>query len=119
MPLLGEIRLFAGNYAPVGWAFCNGQLVSIASNSALFSIIGTTYGGDGTTSFALPDLRGRIAMHAYSDRPLGTQGGRSDLAATTVAAGDGATVAAAAGNEQPFLTLNFIIAVVGDFPPRG
>lgn len=55
---IGIIKIFAGNYAPVGWAFCNGQLLSIANNQALFSIIGTTYGGDGRTTFALPDLRG-------------------------------------------------------------
>jgi microcystin-dependent protein len=61
-PLLGEVTLFAGNFAPRGWAFCHGQLLSIASNSALFSILGTTYGGDGRTTFALPDLRGRSAI---------------------------------------------------------
>lgn len=59
---IGEIRLFAGNFAPVGWAFCQGQLVSISSNAALFSILGTGYGGDGVTYFALPDLRGRIPV---------------------------------------------------------
>lgn len=61
--ILGEIRMFAGNFAPRGWALCNGQLLPIASNEALFSIIGTTYGGDGRTTFALPDLRGRVPMH--------------------------------------------------------
>lgn len=60
---IGEIRLFAGNFAPRGWAFCNGQLLAISSNSALFSILGTTYGGDGRTTFALPDLRGRTPIH--------------------------------------------------------
>ncbi len=58
-PFIGEIIMFAGNFAPRGWAFCNGQLLSIAENTALFSILGTTYGGDGRTSFGLPDLRGR------------------------------------------------------------
>jgi microcystin-dependent protein len=58
-PFLGQLMLFAGNFAPRGWAFCNGQLMSIAQNTALFSILGTTYGGDGITTFALPDLRGR------------------------------------------------------------
>jgi microcystin-dependent protein len=62
-PYYGEIRMFAGNFAPTGWAFCNGQLLSIAQNNALFSILGTTYGGDGMTNFALPDLRGRAPMH--------------------------------------------------------
>ena len=59
---LGEIRMFAGNFAPTGWAFCQGQLLPIAQNTALFSLLGTTYGGDGTTSFALPDLRGRVPV---------------------------------------------------------
>lgn len=67
-PTLAEIRIFAGNFAPLSWAFCNGALLSIAENTALFSLLGTTYGGDGQTTFALPDLRGRI--------PVGTgQGG--------------------------------------------
>lgn len=77
---IGEIKMFAGNFAPRGWAFCDGQLLAIASNSALFSILGTTYGGDGRTSFALPDLRGRVAMHPGSGpgltpRRLGERGG--------------------------------------------
>ena len=59
---LGEVRIFAGNFAPRGWALCNGQLMSIAQNSALFSILGTTYGGDGRTTFGLPDLRGRAPV---------------------------------------------------------
>ncbi len=63
-PFIGEITMFAGNFAPRGWAFCNGQLLPIASNAALFSILGTTYGGDGRTTFALPDLRGRAPIHA-------------------------------------------------------
>lgn len=60
--LLGEIRMFAGNFAPRGWAICDGQLLSIAQHQALFSILGTIYGGDGRTTFALPDLRGRVAV---------------------------------------------------------
>lgn len=63
-PFIGEIRMFGGNFAPRGWAFCNGQLLSIAQNTALFSLLGTTYGGNGQTTFALPDLRGRAALHA-------------------------------------------------------
>jgi Microcystin-dependent protein len=63
-PYLGEIRIFAGNFAPKGWALCNGQLLSIAQNQALFALLGTTYGGNGQTTFALPDLQGRIAIHA-------------------------------------------------------
>jgi len=61
---LGIIKIFAGSFAPRGWAFCNGQLISIAQNSALFSLLGTTYGGDGIQTFALPDLRGRVPVHA-------------------------------------------------------
>ncbi len=79
-PLIGEIIMFAGNFAPRGWALCDGQLLSISGNEALFSILGTTYGGDGRTTFALPDLRGRVAMHAgngpgLSNRRLGERGG--------------------------------------------
>ncbi|WP_432696104.1 tail fiber protein [Marinobacterium sp. YM272] len=61
-PFIGEIIMFGGNFAPRGWAFCDGQLLPIAQNTALFSIIGTTYGGDGRTTFALPDLRGRVPV---------------------------------------------------------
>ncbi len=61
-PFLGEVRIFAGNFAPRGWAFCHGQLLPIASHSALFSLLGTIYGGDGRTTFALPDLRGRTPI---------------------------------------------------------
>lgn len=69
---VGEIRLFAGNFAPAGWAFCNGQLVSIAENETLYALIGTTYGGDGQTTFALPDLQGRSAVHAGNRPGVGT-----------------------------------------------
>lgn len=61
-PTLAEIRIFAGNFAPLSWAFCNGALMSIAENTALFSLLGTTYGGDGQTTFALPDMRGRVPV---------------------------------------------------------
>lgn len=61
-PFIGEIRMFGGNFAPKGWAFCDGRLLAIATNSALFAILGTTFGGNGTTTFALPDLRGRVPM---------------------------------------------------------
>ncbi|WP_224371934.1 phage tail protein [Hyalangium versicolor] len=79
-PFVGEIRLFSGNFAPRGWAFCEGQLLSIAQNQALFAILGTTYGGNGQTTFALPDLRGRYPMQpgqgpGLSPRTLGEQGG--------------------------------------------
>jgi microcystin-dependent protein len=62
-PFVGEIRMFAGNFAPVGWMLCQGQLLSIAENDVLFNLIGTTYGGDGQQTFALPDLRGRMPLH--------------------------------------------------------
>ena len=79
-PFLGEIRIFPYNFAPRGWAFCNGQILSIAQNTALFSLLGTTYGGNGQTTFALPDLRSRVPMHQFqgpglSDRSLGEQSG--------------------------------------------
>ena len=79
-PFLGEIIMFGGNFAPRGWALCDGTLLAIAQNQALFSLLGTTYGGDGRTTFGLPELRGRLAMHAgngpgLSSRPLGQKSG--------------------------------------------
>lgn len=81
-PFIAQIVMFGGNFAPRGWAFCNGQLLPIAQNTALFSLIGTIYGGDGRTTFALPDLRGRAAVHAggssgpgLTNRFLGSRGG--------------------------------------------
>src|SRR6201996_1656006 len=62
-PFVGEIRMFAGNFAPAGWAFCNGALLPISENDVLFNLIGTTYGGDGQETFALPDLQGRVPVH--------------------------------------------------------
>jgi microcystin-dependent protein len=80
IPFIGEIQMFGGNFAPRNYAFCNGQLLSIAQNTALFAILGTTYGGDGRTTLGLPDLRGRIPVHAgngpgLSSRRLGSTGG--------------------------------------------
>lgn len=72
-PYIGEIRIFAGNFPPVGWAFCNGQELSVAENSELFALIGTTYGGNGQDTFALPDLQGRVPLH------MGTNGGDTYL----------------------------------------
>ncbi len=166
-PFLAEIRIFAGNFAPRGWAFCNGQLLPIAQNTALFSLIGTTYGGDGRTTTALPNHKGRAPMHpgrgpGVTARRLGQKGGTEtvtlteaqmpehthrltgtgeDIGATTpcnnsLAVGnalyspssDGTTMANASlpnaggslahNNVQPFLTLNFIIALVGLYPSR-
>jgi microcystin-dependent protein len=83
-PYIGEIRMFAGNFAPRNWAFCNGQLLAISQNTALFSILGTTYGGNGTTNFALPNLQGRVPMHwgngpGLSPYVLGQQGGTENV----------------------------------------
>lgn len=162
-PFLGEIKLVGFNFAPLDWAFCDGQLLSIAQNTALFSILGTTYGGDGVTTFALPNLRGRVPLHPGTN-VLGTVSGAATvtltsaeipahthvLRATTseanVLAPDGATLAAATSqvyadqlsqpvalaagalaaaggsqpheNMQPYLALNFVIALSGIFPSR-
>lgn len=83
-PFIGEIRMFAGNFAPRGWAFCNGQILSIAQNTALFSLLGTTYGGNGQTTFALPDLQNRSPMHhgqgpGLTARDLGETGGEATV----------------------------------------
>lgn len=87
-PFLGEIRMFAGTYAPQGWAFCNGQLLSIAANSALFSLLSTTYGGDGVSTFALPDLQGRSAVGmgtgpGLNPVVLGQKAGAENISLTT------------------------------------
>ncbi len=84
---IGEIRMFAGNFAPRGWALCEGQLLSVSQNQALFSILGTTYGGDGRTTFALPDLRGRVVIHpgqgpGLSSHRLGEKGGQENVTLT-------------------------------------
>lgn len=86
-PFIGQIMMFAGNFAPRGWAFCDGQLLPIANYTALFSIIGTTYGGDGKTTFALPDLRGRVAISAgqgpgLSNYVEGARGGHESVTLT-------------------------------------
>lgn len=112
---IGEIRLFAGNFAPRDWAFCNGQLMSIAANSALFSILGTTYGGNGTSTFALPDLRGRVPVGVgqgpgLSNRQLGEASGQETVTLTqanlpshshTLAAGGMPTTSDPAGAYLP------------------
>lgn len=74
-PFLAEIRIFSFSFPPKGWAFCNGQLLPINQNQALFSLLGTTYGGDGRVNFALPDLRGRVPFHEGSGHTLGERGG--------------------------------------------
>ncbi len=169
-PFLAEIRIFAGNFAPRGWAFCNGQLLPIAQNTALFSLIGTTYGGDGRTTTALPNLQGRAPMHpgrgpGLTARRLGQRGGAETLTLSAaempnhthglmarnapatanapntntslarsalgfaykaqdpnVSLADGALASdggsQAHNNTQPYLTMNFIIALVGLYPSR-
>jgi len=130
-PFVGEIRMFGGNFAPRGWAFCDGQLLPIDQNTTLFSLLGTTYGGDGRTSFGLPDLRGRVPMHpgtgpGLSQHRLGEQSGQEQvpLQQTKVATGDSvpATVNAGAGaslpNMQPYTCVSFIIALDGLYPSR-
>jgi microcystin-dependent protein len=82
-PYLGEIRMFGGSFAPVGWAFCAGQLVPISENDALFALIGTTYGGDGQSTFALPDLRGRVPMHVGSGFVIGQVAGTETVTLTS------------------------------------
>lgn len=74
-PFIGELRIVSWNFAPKGWALCNGQILAIAQNQALFSLLGTTYGGNGTTSFALPDLRGRAPLHVSGQFVAGQKGG--------------------------------------------
>jgi microcystin-dependent protein len=163
-PFMSEIRIMSFVYAPRGWALCNGQLLPINQNQALFSLLGTTYGGDGRVNFALPDLRGRVSMHMGSGHTLGERGGEqahtlsiAELpththvlsaspttgnqpvvtnnvmassapnpvygpAQSLVALNPG-TVTNTGGsqahlNMQPFLTLNFCIALTGIFPSQ-
>ncbi len=86
-PFVGEIKIFAGNFAPRGWAFCDGQLLAVSQNDALFSLLGTIYGGDGKTTFALPDLRGRAPVHmgtgpGLSARKIGQKTGAEKVTLT-------------------------------------
>jgi microcystin-dependent protein len=81
-PYVGEIRMFAGNFAPAGWMFCEGQLLPISENETLFQLIGTTYGGDGESTFALPDLRGRIPLHQGNGFILAESGGTETVTLT-------------------------------------
>ena len=87
-PFIGEIRMFGGNFAPRGWALCDGQLLSIPQNDALFALLGTIYGGDGRTTFGLPDLRGRVPIHmgqgpGLSSRPIGQKAGDENATVST------------------------------------
>ncbi len=78
-PFIGEIRMFGGNFAPQGWAFCDGRILPISENTALFSLIGTFYGGDGQSTFGLPDLRSRVPIHQSSSFPLAASGGEENV----------------------------------------
>ena len=122
---IGTITTFAGNFAPRGWALCNGQLMAINSNQALFSILGTTYGGDGRTTFALPDLRGRAIVHAglgpgLSRKKFGQRSGTE----TSSAGGsgdfqtDGTGTKSGVNNMQPYTAINYIICTIGTYPSR-
>ena len=82
-PYVGEIRMFAGNFAPAGWMFCEGQLLPISEYETLFNLIGTTYGGDGKSTFALPDLRGRVPLHFGNGFTLAETGGVEEVTLTT------------------------------------
>jgi microcystin-dependent protein len=93
-PYVGEIRMFGGNFAPAGWMFCEGQLLPISENETLFQLIGTTYGGDGESTFALPDLRGRLPMHQGNGFILAETGGAEEITLT---------VSQIAAHSHPFL----------------
>ena len=96
-PFIGEIRMFGGNFAPQGWNLCDGSQLAIGENEALFSLIGTTYGGDGQVTFAVPDLRGRLPIHQGGSYALGAVGGATDVTVST---------AQMAGHTHPFLASN-------------
>src|ERR1051326_296160 len=125
-PFIGEIRVVSFNFAPKGYALCEGQVLPINQNQALFSLLGTTYGGDGRTTFALPDLRGRLPIGASNDYPLGTKVGVANpvltvdnLPSHTHSLPSGGDTDAIGGgiafdNQQPVLALNFLIASDGE-----
>ncbi|HYD23790.1 MAG TPA: tail fiber protein [Croceibacterium sp.] len=106
-PYIGEIRMFAGSFAPAGWAFCDGQAIPISENDALFQVIGTTYGGDGEETFNLPNLQSRVAMHSGNGHIVGEAGGAESVTLSTqqipihshapVASSDPASVKGATG----------------------
>jgi microcystin-dependent protein len=123
-PYVGEIRMFAGNFAPAGWMFCEGQLLPISENETLFQLIGTTYGGDGESTFALPDLRGRVPIHQGNGFILAETGGAEEVTLTTqqIPAHSHALLASTAVGSaaspvmQPYLCISHIISLFGIFP---
>jgi microcystin-dependent protein len=130
-PFLSEIRIVGFNFAPQGWTFSNGQLLPISQNTALFSILGTTYGGNGTSNFALPNMQCRFPMHAgqgagLSSRILGQYGGVEYVPqqTTPIPGSPQSPVTATVGyvpqaqTVSPFLILNFVLALQGIFPSR-
>jgi microcystin-dependent protein len=131
-PYVGEIRIFAGNFAPAGWMFCEGQLLPISENETLFQLIGTTYGGDGESTFALPDLRGRIPLHFGNGFILAETGGAEEITLTVqqipshshplLASGDianspnpGGSVIARSGQVNAFINANPSVAMSPQF----
>jgi len=96
-PYLGEIRMFAGTFAPVGWMFCQGQAIQISDNPALYNLIGTTYGGDGQTNFLLPNLASRLPIHQGAGYQLGSFGGTETVTLTAPQAGHNHTLMAQNG----------------------
>jgi microcystin-dependent protein len=130
-PFLGEIRLFAGNFNPHGWALTNGQILPISQNTALFSLLGTTYGGNGQTTFELPNFQSRMPVHqgqgaGLSPYDIGEQGGAESISFSSLAIPSAPSPAVSASvsfrpqvqTVSPFLVLNFIIALLGIFPSR-
>jgi microcystin-dependent protein len=130
-PFLGEIRMIGANFAPQGWALTSGQLLSIAQNDALFTLLGTTYGGDGLSTFALPDLQSRSPMHfgtglGLSPRALAEQGGAetATLAQAPIPSAPVAPVPALTfggsqvPSQSPFCVVTFIISLLGIFPSQ-
>jgi microcystin-dependent protein len=103
-PYVGEIRMFAGNFAPAGWMFCEGQLLPISGNETLFQLIGTTYGGDGQSTFGLPDLRGRIPVHQGNGFTLAETGGAETITLT---------INQIAAHSHPFLASNDTATAAG------
>ena len=114
---VGQITMFGGSFEPEHWAFCNGQMLDIMSHQALFSVIGTSYGGDGVKTFALPDLRGRVPMHAGAAPGLPQRSRGEQVASANVALADTADGQAYAST-QASTAINFIICLKGQYPIR-
>lgn len=115
-PLLGELRMFAGDYAPRGWLPCDGRLLRIAEHTALFALLGVRYGGLGVETFAIPDLRGRVTVGADAEYAPGATGGRDQLITIGVRSGTARTIGSPGSNHQPELALTYLIAIAGVVP---